>query len=148
MRVKGWGGVGCIENGGLHGNSFCLPFRKLFYTHAHCMQVDAIVVGADRVAANGDTANKIGTYSLAVAAQYHNIPFFIAAPTTTIDPQLPDGSLIPIEQRDPAEVGGVWERAAVCVCMNGFLHVHMFLGRGWVGWDWDGMGGSGEGICQ
>lgn len=67
-------------------------------------KVDAIVVGADRVAANGDTANKIGTYSLAVAASYHKIPFFIAAPTTTLDGELQDGSFIPIEQRDPKEI--------------------------------------------
>jgi 5-methylthioribose kinase len=67
-------------------------------------KVDAIVVGADRVAANGDTANKIGTYSLAVVASYHKIPFFIAAPTTTLDSELQDGSFIPIEQRDPEEI--------------------------------------------
>jgi 5-methylthioribose kinase len=67
-------------------------------------KVDAVVVGADRIAANGDTANKVGTYNLAVAAKYHNIPFFIAAPTTTIDPTLPHGSLIPIEQRDASEI--------------------------------------------
>lgn len=67
-------------------------------------KVDAVVVGADRVAANGDTANKIGTYSLAVSAAYHKIPFFIAAPTTTLDAELADGSLIPIEQRDPTEI--------------------------------------------
>lgn len=67
-------------------------------------RVDAVVVGADRIAANGDTANKIGTFSLAVAAAYHDIPFFTAAPTTTIDPELKDGTLIPIEQRSPEEV--------------------------------------------
>jgi len=66
--------------------------------------VDAVVVGADRIAANGDTANKIGTFSLAVAAAYHNIPFFTAAPITTIDPELKDGSLIPIEQRNAEEI--------------------------------------------
>lgn len=74
---------------------------------AHCMQqglIDAVVVGADRIAANGDTANKIGTYSVALIAQAHNIPFFVAAPLSTIDFQLPDGSKIPIEERDPAEV--------------------------------------------
>lgn len=67
-------------------------------------KVDAVVVGADRIAANGDTANKIGTYNIAVAAKYHNIPLFIAAPTTTIDPTLGHGSLIPIEQRDDGEI--------------------------------------------
>lgn len=67
-------------------------------------KVDAVVVGADRVAANGDTANKIGTFSLAVAASYHDVPFFIAAPTTTIDLDLVTGGLIPIEERSPEEI--------------------------------------------
>lgn len=67
-------------------------------------RIDAIIVGADRVAANGDTANKIGTYSLAVLAQAHKVPFYIAAPVSTIDYAIPDGSHIPIEERDPAEV--------------------------------------------
>lgn len=74
---------------------------------AHCMQqglIDAVVVGADRIAANGDTANKIGTYSVALSAKAHDIPFFVAAPLSTIDFQLPEGSKIPIEERDPAEV--------------------------------------------
>lgn len=67
-------------------------------------KVDAVVVGADRIAANGDTANKIGTFSLAVAANFHDIPFFTAAPVTTLDPELRDGTLIPIEQRSPEEI--------------------------------------------
>jgi methylthioribose-1-phosphate isomerase len=67
-------------------------------------RVDVIVVGADRIAANGDTANKIGTYSLAVMAQAHGIPFYIAAPVSTIDPQIPDGAAIPIEERDAEEL--------------------------------------------
>lgn len=67
-------------------------------------KVDAVVVGADRIAANGDAANKIGTYGVAVLARHHGIPFYVAAPTSTIDAALADGSLIPIEQRDPAEV--------------------------------------------
>lgn len=67
-------------------------------------KVDAVVVGADRIAANGDTANKIGTFNIAVAAAYHNIPFFVAAPTTTIDVELKSGVLIPIEQRSSEEV--------------------------------------------
>ena len=67
-------------------------------------QVDAVVVGADRIARNGDTANKIGTFNIAVAAAYHNIPFFIAAPTTTIDVDLANGTLIPIEQRSTEEI--------------------------------------------
>ena len=67
-------------------------------------QVDAVVVGADRIAANGDTANKIGTYGVAALARRHGIPFYVAAPVSTIDPALPDGGGIPIEERDPAEV--------------------------------------------
>ncbi len=67
-------------------------------------QVDAVVVGADRIAANGDTANKIGTYTLAVLARAHGIPFYVAAPLSTVDFDLPDGSGIPIEERPPAEV--------------------------------------------
>ena len=67
-------------------------------------EVDLVVVGADRIAANGDTANKIGTYGLAVLAQAHAIPFYVAAPFSTIDPALADGSAIPIEERDPREV--------------------------------------------
>ncbi|MEH2922674.1 S-methyl-5-thioribose-1-phosphate isomerase [Samsonia erythrinae] len=70
-------------------------------------QVDAIWVGADRIAANGDVANKIGTYSLAVLAHYHQIPFYVAAPHTTLDPACPHGRSIPIEQRAAAEVTGV-----------------------------------------
>jgi methylthioribose-1-phosphate isomerase len=62
------------------------------------------VTGADRIAANGDTANKIGTYSVAVSARYHGIPFHVAAPLSTFDPTVPDGSHIPIEERDPSEV--------------------------------------------
>ncbi len=72
--------------------------------------IDAVIVGADRIAANGDVANKIGTYSLAVLARQHEIPFYVAAPLSTLDLGIPDGSSIPIEQRDPAEVthiGGV-----------------------------------------
>lgn len=74
---------------------------------AHCMKkgmIDAVIVGADRIAANGDTANKIGTYSLALVAKAHQIPFFVAAPLSTIDFQLATGAEIPIEERDAAEV--------------------------------------------
>ncbi|WP_197079224.1 S-methyl-5-thioribose-1-phosphate isomerase [Candidatus Syntrophocurvum alkaliphilum] len=67
-------------------------------------KVDAVIVGADRIAANGDTANKIGTYSLAIAAHYHSIPFYVAAPTSTIDLTLTSGTLIPIEQRNADEI--------------------------------------------
>jgi methylthioribose-1-phosphate isomerase len=69
-------------------------------------KVDLIIVGADRVAANGDVANKIGTYPLAVLAERHGIPFYVAAPLSTIDRAIADGSGIPIEERDPAEVTG------------------------------------------
>jgi methylthioribose-1-phosphate isomerase len=67
-------------------------------------KVDLVVVGADRIAANGDTANKIGTYGVAVLAREHNIPFYVAAPLSTIDLQTPDGSHIPIEERNQKEV--------------------------------------------
>jgi methylthioribose-1-phosphate isomerase len=66
--------------------------------------IDCVVVGADRVAANGDVANKIGTYMHAVVAKRHGIPFYVAAPTTTVDLACPDGSRIPIEERSPDEV--------------------------------------------
>ncbi|HEX2833537.1 MAG TPA: S-methyl-5-thioribose-1-phosphate isomerase [Thermoanaerobaculia bacterium] len=65
---------------------------------------DAVVVGADRIAANGDTANKIGTYTLAVLAHAHDVPFYIAAPVSTIDPHCPNGAAIPIEERSANEV--------------------------------------------
>ncbi|OFW56575.1 MAG: S-methyl-5-thioribose-1-phosphate isomerase [Actinobacteria bacterium RBG_19FT_COMBO_54_7] len=67
-------------------------------------QVDAVITGADRIAANGDTANKIGTYGLAVLANRHRIPFYIAAPLSTVDLSIPDGRSIPIEEREPDEV--------------------------------------------
>jgi methylthioribose-1-phosphate isomerase len=66
--------------------------------------VDCVITGADRIAANGDTANKIGTYSLAVLARHHDIPLYIVAPSTTVDLQALDGSAIPIEERDSAEI--------------------------------------------
>jgi methylthioribose-1-phosphate isomerase len=66
--------------------------------------VDVVVTGADRIAANGDVANKIGTYGLALAAQRHGIPFVVVAPTSTLDPALASGAGIPIEERDGAEV--------------------------------------------
>ena len=67
-------------------------------------QIDLVVVGADRIAANGDTANKIGTYTVAVLAKEHGIPFYVAAPWSSIDLTMPDGSTIPIEERHPKEV--------------------------------------------
>ena len=82
-------------------------------------EIDLVVVGADRVAANGDTANKIGTYPLAVLAQRHAIPFYVACPLSTIDPDLAHGGLIPIEERAAEEVtgaGGVrWAPAGIAV---------------------------------
>ncbi|MGB8686076.1 MAG: S-methyl-5-thioribose-1-phosphate isomerase [Microcoleus sp.] len=74
---------------------------------AHCMKqgmIHAVVVGADRIAANGDAANKIGTYSLAIIAKAHKVPFYVAAPLSTIDFELTDGSKIPIEERDSVEM--------------------------------------------
>ncbi|HEX4154669.1 MAG TPA: S-methyl-5-thioribose-1-phosphate isomerase [Acidobacteriaceae bacterium] len=67
-------------------------------------RIQAVIVGADRIAANGDTANKIGTYSVAILAKEHGIPFYVAAPFNTIDSNTASGDLIPIEQRDPREV--------------------------------------------
>ncbi|MFQ5501933.1 MAG: S-methyl-5-thioribose-1-phosphate isomerase [Phycisphaerae bacterium] len=67
-------------------------------------KIDLVITGADRIAANGDTANKIGTYGVAVLAAAHEIPFYVAAPSSTFDPALTDGSAIPIETRDPEEI--------------------------------------------
>jgi methylthioribose-1-phosphate isomerase len=69
-------------------------------------EVDLVLVGADRIAANGDLANKIGTYMLAVLAQRHEVPFYVAAPLSTFDPATPDGAAIRIEERDASEVTG------------------------------------------
>jgi methylthioribose-1-phosphate isomerase len=67
-------------------------------------RIDAVVVGADRIAANGDVANKVGTYPVAVLARTHGVPFYVAAPRSTIDPDCPDGDSIPIEERDASEL--------------------------------------------
>ncbi|HIC96427.1 TPA: S-methyl-5-thioribose-1-phosphate isomerase, partial [Candidatus Bipolaricaulota bacterium] len=67
-------------------------------------EVGAVVVGADRIARNGDTANKIGTYALAVLAHHHRIPFYVAAPSSTLDPGIATGEEIPLEERSPEEV--------------------------------------------
>lgn len=86
---------------------------------AHCMQrgmIDAVVVGADRIAANGDTANKIGTYSVALVARAHNIPFFVAAPLSTIDFAIANGNQIPIEERHPSEIYAIGETV---ICPTG-----------------------------
>ncbi len=71
-------------------------------------KIDMVVVGADRIALNGDTANKIGTYPLAVLAKYHNIPFYVAAPISTFDVELKNGAEIPIEYRDKKELLSFW----------------------------------------
>jgi methylthioribose-1-phosphate isomerase len=73
-------------------------------------KVDAVIVGCDRIAANGDVANKIGTYAVAVLARRHRIPFYVAAPTSSIDIRCPSGAEIPIEQRNPREVSHIFNR--------------------------------------
>jgi methylthioribose-1-phosphate isomerase len=81
---------------------------------AHLMQrgeIQSVIVGADRIARNGDAANKIGTYAVALAAREHGLPFFVAAPRSTIDRAIPDGAAIPIEERDPGEVTHLGGRA-------------------------------------
>lgn len=89
-----------------------IPFRLVTDSSAGALLsrglVDRIVVGADRIAANGDTANKIGTYPLAVLAHRHGVPFYVAAPTSTIDPQTPTGQDIPIEERASEEITDVF----------------------------------------
>lgn len=74
-------------------------------------KVDLVITGSDRIAANGDAANKIGTYMLALCCKHHGIPFYIAAPSSTIDPECPDGSHIPIEQRKAEEITSIRETA-------------------------------------
>src|SRR5207245_10061783 len=81
-------------------------------------KIGAIVVGADRIAANGDVANKIGTYTVAVLAKEHGIPFYVAAPFSKIDVDTPDGSKIPIEQCNPREVTHIGERQMVPEVVN------------------------------
>jgi methylthioribose-1-phosphate isomerase len=76
----------------------------------HAGAVSCVIVGADRVAANGDVANKIGTYALAVLAERHRLPFFVAAPTSTIDLKCPHGDNIPIESRNGREITHIQER--------------------------------------
>lgn len=71
-------------------------------------KIQAVIVGADRIAANGDTANKIGTSGVAILAKYYGIPFYVAAPFSTVDISIPSGDLIPIEQRSPDEVTSMW----------------------------------------
>lgn len=86
---------------------------------AHCMKqgmVDAVIVGADRITANGDTANKIGTYSLAVVSKMHNVPFYVAAPLSTVDFELATGEEIPIEERDASEI---YQVGKTIICPQG-----------------------------
>ncbi len=75
--------------------------------------IQCCVVGADRIAANGDVANKIGTYSIAVLAKAHGIPFYVAAPVSTIDLETPDGEKIPIEERNASEVTQLYGGGAI-----------------------------------
>ena len=93
-------------------NQLEIPFRLLPDVAAGSLiargEVDAAVVGADRIAANGDTANKIGTYTVAVLCARHGVPFYVAAPRSTIDPRTPDGDGIPIEERSEEEVTSVF----------------------------------------
>jgi methylthioribose-1-phosphate isomerase len=85
-----------------------IPFKVIVDgASGHVMRtrgVDLCVVGCDRVAANGDTANKIGTFNLALAARAHNVPFYVVGPTSTLDPHTPDGDAIPVEERSAEEV--------------------------------------------
>jgi len=88
----------------------------------YCMQhdkIDMVVIGADRIAANGDTANKIGSYMIAVLARYHRIPLYVIAPRSTFDLRIKKGGRIPIEQRDSGEVGELWfKRPMVAAGVN------------------------------
>ncbi len=121
-----------------------IPFQLITDSMAASLmasgQVDAVWVGADRIAANGDVANKIGTYSLAVLAHYHQIPFYVAAPHTTLDRQCVSGRDIPIEQRAASEVTGAagsfgsvqWAPVAATVCNPAFDVTPAALISGWV----------------
>ena len=88
----------------------CVPYTLICDSMAASLmaagEVDMVMIGADRIAANGDTANKIGSYGLAVLAQHHGLPFYVLAPQTTIDPACPNGAAIQIEQRAADEVRG------------------------------------------
>jgi methylthioribose-1-phosphate isomerase len=90
-----------IKNLGIKSNLICDNMAGYFMSKG---EINSIVVGADRIASNGDTANKIGTYSLAVLANHHKIPFYIAAPVSTIDFSIKDGSFIPIDERNEKEI--------------------------------------------
>ncbi|KAA3619955.1 MAG: S-methyl-5-thioribose-1-phosphate isomerase [Calditrichaeota bacterium] len=90
-----------LQNEGINCTLICDNTAAFVMQKNH---IDLCIVGADRIAANGDTANKIGTYSLAVLAKYHKIPFYVAAPTSTFDPTLTSGNDIPIEERPKEEI--------------------------------------------
>jgi len=92
-----------LEKLGIPFNIICDSAAPFFIQQG---EIDAVIVGADRIAANGDVANKIGTYSLAVNCKNHDVPFYVAAPTSTIDLDIPDSSGIKIEERNPKEVRG------------------------------------------
>ena len=93
--------AGELKQRGLDGTLICDNMAGALMRQG---RVNFVVVGADRIAANGDTANKIGTYGVALLAAAHGIPFYVAAPSSTFDLSLPNGDSIPIEQRDPKEV--------------------------------------------
>lgn len=100
---------------------------------AHTMkekQISAVIVGADRIAKNGDTANKIGTYGLAILANAFDIPFFVAAPLSTFDTKVKCGADIPIEERDPEEVRqipGVRPLHPMCLSLIPLSTLHLMI---------------------
>lgn len=105
MRLTAWE----LVSSGIPVTVLCDNMAAYLMSREH---IDLVVVGADRIAANGDVANKIGTYGLAIAANHHGVPFYVAAPTSTIDFSLTDGSYIPIEERPEDEVRCWGDRAA------------------------------------
>lgn len=90
-----------LRHAGIHVTLLCDSMTGALMSEG---RVDLVITGADRIAANGDVANKIGTYGIAVLADAHGIPFYVAAPSSTFDPAISDGSQIPIEHRDPDEI--------------------------------------------
>ncbi len=99
-----------LSQAGMDGTLICDSMAATLMAQG---KVDKVIAGADRIAANGDTANKIGTYSLAVLAKHHRIPFYIAAPLSTFDTSIADGSAIVIEQRPAEEVTGLFYRRSM-----------------------------------
>lgn len=95
-------------------------------------KIDRVLVGADRIARNGDFANKVGTYSLAVLCKHHQIPFYVVAPQTTVDPECKDGSQIPIEERHAEEVRGSWSLQTASVWNPAFDITPAELVTGWI----------------